>query len=211
MLDKVFSVCSNSPTIQDGTYLIASAKNQNKVLSVDNNRNTSGTNILLWNRAEIPYRQFQFTYQGNGYYKIKNMGSGLYLSAAGQRGSSGTNVEQSSSATLWQVLPDGAGGYYIVPNCSYTSCLDLYTGIPDNGKNIEIWNYNMRGSQRWYLIDKAVNKWSDYTGQYAAGIVIQHSGHSFIKREDHICDSWCLRYEWQNEDWKDSSDKCKSL
>ena len=108
-MDKVFSVCSNSPTIQDGTYLIASAKNQNKVLSVDNNRNTSGTNILLWNRSEIPYRQFQFTYQGNGYYKIKNMGSGLYLSAAGQRGSSGTNVEQSSSATLWQVLPDGAG------------------------------------------------------------------------------------------------------
>ena len=176
MLDKVFSVCSNSPTIQDGTYLIASAKNQNKVLSVDNNRNTSGTNILLWNRSEIPYRQFQFTYQGNGYYKIKNMGSGLYLSAAGQRGSSGTNVEQSSSATLWQVLPDGAGGYYIVPNCSYTSCLDLYTGIPDNGKNIEIWNYNMRGSQRWYLISSSTKP--SISGQTIPGNMQQGSSFS---------------------------------
>ena len=74
------------------------------------------------NRAEIYYRQFQFTYQGNGYFK--NMGSG-YLSARGIGSSSGTNVELSSSATLWQVLPDGAGGYYIVPNGSYTSCLDL--------------------------------------------------------------------------------------
>ena len=176
MLDKVFSVCSNSPTIQDGTYLIASAKNQNKVLSVDNNRNTSGTNILLWNRLEIPYRQFQFTYQGNGYYKIKNMGSGLYLSAAGQRGSSGTNVEQSSSATLWQVLPDGAGGYYIVPNCSYTSCLDLYTGIPDNGKNIDLWNYNMRGSQRWYLISSSAKP--SISGQTIPGNMQQGSSFS---------------------------------
>ena len=156
MLDKIFSVRSNSPTIKDGTYMIASAKNQNKVLSVDNNRNTSGTNILLWNRSEIPYRQFQFTYQGNGYYKIKDMGSDLYLSVAGQGSASGTNVEQSSSATLWQVLPDSAGGYYIVPNCSSTACLDLYTGIPENGKNIALWNYNMRGSQRWYLISSAV-------------------------------------------------------
>ena len=176
MLDKVFSVRSNSPTIQDGIYLIASAKNQNKVLSVDNNRNTSGTNILLWNRSEIPYRQFQFTYQGNGYYKIKNMGSGLYLSAAGQRGSSGTNVEQSSSATLWQVLPDGAGGYYIVPNCSYTSCLDLYTGIPDNGKNIDLWNYNMRGSQRWYLISSSAKP--SISGQTIPGNMQQGSSFS---------------------------------
>ena len=176
MLDKIFSVRSNTPTIQNGTYLIASAQNQNKAISVDGNKNTSGTNILLWNRAEIPYRQFQFTYQGNGYYKIKNMGSGLYLSAAGQGSSSGTNVELSSSATLWQVLPDGAGGYYIVPSCSYTSCLDLYTGIPDNGKNIEIWNYNMRGSQRWYLISSSTKP--SISGQTIPGNMRQGSSFS---------------------------------
>lgn len=156
LLDKIFSVRTNVATIKDGVYLITSAQNQNKTLSVDNNKNTSGTNILLWNRAEIPYRQFQFAYQGNGYYTIKNMGSGLYLSVAGQGSKSGTNVEQSSKATLWQVLSDGAGGYYIVPDCSSTSCLDLYTGKPENGKNIEIWNYNMRGSQRWYLASTSV-------------------------------------------------------
>lgn len=155
LLDKIFSVKSNSATIRDGIYLITSAQNQNKGLSVDNNRNTSGTNILLWDRANIPHRQFQFSYQGNGYYTIRNVGSGLYLSVTGQSAESGANVEQSSSATLWQVLSDGTGGYYILPNCSSTSCLDLYTGKPENGKNIEIWKYNMLGSQRWYLAGTA--------------------------------------------------------
>ncbi len=155
LLDKIFSVKSNSATIRDGIYLITSAQNQNKGLSVDNNRNTSGTNILLWDRANIPHRQFQFSYQGNGYYTIRNVGSGLYLSVTGQSEESGSNVEQSSSATLWQVLSDGTGGYYILPNCSSTSCLDLYTGKPENGKNIEIWKYNMLGSQRWYLAGAA--------------------------------------------------------
>lgn len=176
LVDKVFSVYGTAATIKDGTYLIASAQNQNKVLSVDNNRNTSGTNILLWNRAEIPYRQFKFTYKGDGYYTIQNMGSGLYLSATGQGGASGTNVEQSSTATLWQVLPDGAGGYYITPNCSSTACLDLYTGIPQNGKNIEIWNYNMKGSQRWYLIGTAVKP--TISGQTIPGNMKQGSSFS---------------------------------
>ena len=51
--------------------------------------------------------------------------------------------------------PLNEGGYYILPNCSSTSCLDLYTGKPENGKNIEIWKYNMLGSQRWYLAGTA--------------------------------------------------------
>ena len=132
-------VMSTGRTITDGIYMIASVNNQNYSLSVDHNRNTSGTNILLWQRASIPHRKFQFIYQSNGYYKIKNIGSGA-------------NVEQSSSATLWQVLPDGSGSYYIVPNCSSTSCLDLYSGVPKNGQNIETWKYNLLGSQRWLLI-----------------------------------------------------------
>ena len=83
----------------------------NYVLSIDKNKNTSGTNILLWTKANIAYRRFQISYQNNGYYKIKNEGSGLYLSVAGQSGNSGANVEQSSVGTLWQILPDGNGSY----------------------------------------------------------------------------------------------------
>lgn len=133
-------VLSTGRTIADGSYLINSAQNQGYSLSVDHNRNISGTNILLWQRGDIPHRRFQFIYQSNGYYTIKNVGSGLYLSVTGQSSASGANVEQSSTATLWQVLPDNKGGYYIVPNCSATSCLDLYSGIPANGKTSKLGN-----------------------------------------------------------------------
>ena len=97
---------------------------------------TSGTNLLLWANRNVAFRRFKFTYQSNGYYTIKNEGSGLYLSVKGQGSASGSNVELSSSATQWQVLPDGTGSYYLVPKCSSTSCLDMYSGIPANGKNI---------------------------------------------------------------------------
>ena len=113
LVNKVFMVLGTDRTIADGIYQIANVQNTGYVLSVDHNKNTSGTNILLWTKSSILYRQFQFIYQGNGYYKIKNMGSGIYLGVAGQSASSGANVEQSNVGTLWQVLPDDTGSYYL--------------------------------------------------------------------------------------------------
>ena len=109
------------------------------------------TAVLLWTKSNVAYRKFQFVYQGNGYYKIKNVGSGLYLGVANNGSKAGSNVQLSSSATLWQVLPDGTGAYYLVPNCSSTCTLDLYTGILGKGKNIDIWSYNLGKAQRWKL------------------------------------------------------------
>lgn len=99
LISKLFMVLSANRTIADGTYQIANMQSGNYVLSIDKNKNTSGTNILLWTKANIAYRRFQISYQNNGYYKIKNEGSGLYLSVAGQSGNSGANVEQSSVGT----------------------------------------------------------------------------------------------------------------
>ena len=99
-------VLSNRRTISNGTHIIANNYNDNYVLSVDRNQNTSGTNVLLWTKSNVAYRKFQFVYQGNGYYKIKNVGSRLYLGVANNGSKAGSNVQLSSSTTLWQVLPD---------------------------------------------------------------------------------------------------------
>lgn len=151
LINKIFMVLSTGRTINDGIYQIANIQNTGYVLSVDNNKNTSGTNILLWTKSGIPYRQFQFIYQNNGYYKIKNIGSGLYLGVTGQSGNSGANVEQSTDGTLWQILPDDTGSYYLVPKCSSTSAMDLYSGVIKSGQNIEIWKYTLGKAQRWSL------------------------------------------------------------
>ena len=49
-------------------------------------------------------------------------------------------------------MPDGNGSYYIVPQTSSTSCLDLQTGVIAAGKNIALWNYNLGKAQRWHLL-----------------------------------------------------------
>ena len=155
----------------------------NYVLSIDKNKNTSDTNILLWTKANIAYRRFQISYQNNGYYKIKNEGSGLYLSVAGQSGNSGANVEQSSVGTLWQILPDGNDSYYIVPQTSSTSCLDLQTGVIAAGKNIALWNYNLGKAQRWHLLQASTptqTTKATISGQTVPATMNQ--GHSFSIR-----------------------------
>ena len=151
LIDKRFAVYKDGQTISIGTYYISIAENTDYALSVDNDKNTSGTNILLWTKADYEYRKFEFSYAGDGYYKIKNVGSGQYLAVTGQSGVSGTNVEQSSTAALWRVLPDGTGSYYLLPDSSSTSCLDLAGGTVQKGQNIEIWQYNMGKAQRWKL------------------------------------------------------------
>lgn len=176
LVNKAFMMLSTGRTIADGIYLIANVQNTGYVLSVDGNKNLSGTNILLWTKAAIPYRQFQFVYQDNGYYKIKNIGSGLYLSAAGQSGTSGTNVELSTKATLWQVLTDDTGAYYLIPKCSSTSAMDLYTGVIKAGQNIEIWNYNLGRAQRWTL--SAVTAKPAISGQTVPSTMSQGSSFS---------------------------------
>lgn len=176
LVSKDFMVLSTGRTIADGIYQIANVQNTGYVLSVDNNRNQSGTNVLLWTKSSIPYRQFQFIYQNNGYYKIKNMGSGIYLGVSGQSGASGANIELSTDGTLWQVLPDDTGSYYLVPKCSSTSAMDLYTGIIKKGQNIGTWSYNLRKSQRWAL--SAVNSKPVISGQTLPSTMTQGSSFS---------------------------------
>ena len=145
-------VLGSGRTVADGTYYIESMKNNGYGLNTSGNSNASGANVVLGAKSSSNYMKYVFTYQGNGYYKIKNVGSGKYLGVTGQKSASGSNVEQASGGTRWQVIPDGKGSYYIVPECSNTAAVDLTNGTVANGTNIRIWNYNLTEGQRWSLV-----------------------------------------------------------
>ena len=127
-------------------------KNNGYGLNTSGNSSASGANVVLGAKSSSSYMKYVFTYQGNGYYKIKNVGSGKYLGVTGQKSASGSNVEQASGGTRWQVIPDGKGSYYIVPECSGTAAIDLTNGTVASGTNIRIWNYNLTEGQRWSLV-----------------------------------------------------------
>ncbi len=152
LVNSAFMVLGRGRTVANGTYYIESMKNNGYGLNVSGNSSASGANVVLGAKSSSNYMKYVFTYQGNGYYKIKNVGSGKYLGVTGQKSASGSNVEQASGGTRWQVIPDGKGSYYLVPECSNTAAVDLTNGTVANGTNIRIWNYNLTEGQRWSLV-----------------------------------------------------------
>jgi glucosylceramidase len=95
--------------------------------------------------------KYKFIHQGNGNYKIQNVNSGLFLTSEKQSSSNGTKIIQSGSASLWQVLPDGKGAYYLVPAFAAGSAIDLSGGKVENGRKIQLYTNNGTPSQRWLL------------------------------------------------------------
>ena len=178
LLNQIFAVLATGKTVADGTYYIESAVNNQYTLSIKDDSKTAGANVHLWSKLDNAYMKFVISYQSDGYYKIKDVGSGYYLGVAGQSASSGANVEQSAPGTLWQILPDSTGGYYFVPKCGTKNCLDLSSGQTVNGKNIQVYKQNMTIAQRWKLVSS--NSKATLTGASTPGNI--QKGKSFSIR-----------------------------
>ncbi|MCD8231926.1 MAG: RICIN domain-containing protein [Clostridiales bacterium] len=151
LVKKVFVVLSKSKTVSNGSYYICSSSDTDYCLYVKSKSDSSGANIQLAKKSQSKYKKFKLEYQSNGYYKIKVVGSGKYLAVKGSSSSSGANIVQSSSATLWQVLPDGTGSYYLVPKCATSRCLYLDGGEVASGTNIQTCTAAISQAQRWKL------------------------------------------------------------
>jgi len=151
LVNKVFVVLSTGKTVSNGTYYYITSKvNTSYCLGIKSSSSSSGANVqLAKKKSSTEYQKFKFVYQSNGYYKIKDVGSGKYLAISSK--SSGANVKQSSTATLWQVLPDGTGSYYLVPKGATTCCLYLSGGSASSGTNVKIKTASISKSQRWTL------------------------------------------------------------
>ena len=149
--------------VSNGVYYILSAVNPQYGLSIHGNTKKARENIHLWKTSNNKYQQFEFKYVSNGYYTIRNVGSGLYMDADHYGYKNGTNVLQypyhGHINQLWRLIPLGNNRYYITPKCSNGCCVDLNRGNAKNGENIQLYTENHRTSQIWYLSKGA--KWRD--------------------------------------------------
>ncbi|MBQ4565476.1 MAG: RICIN domain-containing protein [Oscillospiraceae bacterium] len=143
--------------LENGTYFIATAQNQNFVVDVEAVSTENGANIQLWETFGTSANQMWqiVDADGDGYYTAAALHSGKYLDVDGGVSASDTNVQQYeatySDAQLWQIVPNEDGTY-----CLYSKCggfaLDLYYGQVSNGVNIRIHDVNGAVAQKWYLI-----------------------------------------------------------
>ena len=159
--------------LENGTYVIRSAINNEYVLDVDSASQTSGANVQLYEYAGATNQRFNITYLGEGYYTITAVHSGKVLDVANAGQTAGTNVWQctpnGADAQKWLVKYVGNGYYNLISKCNGLY-LDVTNGIAANGTNIDVCYGNGSNAQKFtfmkhdpnveegiYQIESAIN------------------------------------------------------
>lgn len=139
--------------INNGTYNILSALNNNKAVDVSGAGKVNGTNIQLWDCVDEFQQQFIFTRVTGTYYRITDVNSGKVLDVAGGVRKSGVNVQlyqyNGSAAQFWKLEPAGNGYYYIKSKLGYY--LDVSGASTANGTNIQVYSLNRTKAQKFKL------------------------------------------------------------
>lgn len=141
-------------SVPEGTYVLESALDSDKVASVANSSASDSAAITLNDNADLSSQRFEVISTGDGYYKIVAEHSGKVLDVKGGSSVSGTPVQQytenSTSSQQWGFVDAGNGYYYI---CSALGTfLDVKLGVAANGTQIQTYAYNGTNSQKWKLV-----------------------------------------------------------
>ena len=151
---KKIEPVKGSKTITDGTYEIELSLNNNKVVEVVDAVTYSGGNVQVFQRNNANCQKVEIKYDGNGYYTIKFVHSGMYLDVANGETTDRTNVWQcrgnGSDAQKWVIKDAGNGYYNLISKCSNTY-LTVRDGKTNNCTNIEIDSNKNTKSQKFKL------------------------------------------------------------
>ena len=114
------SAVTSAQPVASGTYTIT-CMGSNFVLDDPGASKTSGIQIIQYAADGATDEQWSFTYNGSGYYTVKNVSSGLYLASSG--GSSDALEQRTvdgGTDELWQLIASG-NGYYLVNESTGTN------------------------------------------------------------------------------------------
>ena len=146
-----------SQPIPNGRYILLYTTDQSYELDVagDTGNISDGTNVQLWSdTASSRYNSFDLTKLENGYYKIKHVASGKYLTVAGGSTAYGANVEVSadngSNAQQWAIVSNGEGYSLISKANGYA--LDLPNAATGDGNNLTTYPRFGNDAQRWTFV-----------------------------------------------------------
>lgn len=137
VIDSIVTVTSNTMTVSEGSYKLLCKDDSSKAL-------TGGSAVMLDTDNDSAEQEWYVQYVGAGYYTVRNVGSGLYLSIA--NGSDVLLAEKNDSdEQCWQILRSGSA-YYLVPKCAEGCSV----GSVD-GKNVSLDTSSLNENQRYIL------------------------------------------------------------
>lgn len=138
-------------------------------LDVDNNLSTAGTSIGQWGDNGIDAQRFVFVLQSDGSYKLRHLGTVMYVQSVGLSKVQGTQIEQNvlaatnDDAQRWFVTdPNNNGRYKLTLKntanaAGVSQVLEVGFGSPAPGARVNLWEDNgFEPAQRWVLTRTAL-------------------------------------------------------
>lgn len=160
----------NKDKMADGTYYI---KNQgvNYALDVSGGSLYAGANVQLYSLNRTNAQKWKLTHDSTGYVSFQNVGSGMYLTAAGS-GKSANVYQQKQTNNYnqkWIIMFDNSQNLRVVSALNSTLVLDVSGGKIRNSSNIQLYESNNTKAQKWVF---------EYINTNATGGLMQIMGTS---------------------------------
>ena len=134
-----------TPLVNGAIYRITPKCAQNSCVDESTCSKTVGGNVHLWQYLGNKNQLWVCEYIGNGYYRFKNLGSGLYLDKSGGGNQPSNVIQYTQNGTYaqnWKLKNCGNGWYNIV-NQAENQYLDVNCCGSSNGTQIQTyWNTN---------------------------------------------------------------------
>ena len=149
---KLNKIYSTEKTLENGTYEIVSALDENIRLNISSGVQ-SGANINVATNLNLLKQKWKVEYIKNGYYQISSfLESDKVLDVANGGKTNGTNVllwkNSNYNNQKWIIKDIGDGYYNIISKCNGLY-LDVNGGIAKNGANIHTWIANGGANQKF--------------------------------------------------------------
>jgi beta-N-acetylglucosaminidase len=147
-------VASLGQTLTDGTYTLFSMLNETSAVDIAYASSAEDANAWLYSANDCTNQDFTVSYGSDGYYTIKCVSSGMYLSVQDSSNAAGANVCQTSDGTslasqwVLKLLSDGS---YEVISALTGYVLDVDCSSTADGTNIDVWSYYGGAAQHFYF------------------------------------------------------------
>lgn len=131
---------NDASPLKNGTYVIRSAADSDKVLDVAGKATGNNANVDLWQFNDGKNQKFNFSRNSDGSYTIINCNSGKALDACQASATPGTNIAQytpnGQSNQRWYVVFTNEGTFKLVSAMNSSIVIGLSGSTPSDGTNV---------------------------------------------------------------------------
>lgn len=139
--------------LEDGTYIISSALDNNKNLDVSEAKTINGTNVQIYQNNGNNAQKWKITYLNNGYYKIRSaLNNNKCLDISGANFNVYNNIQlydcNNSNAQMF-IIKDIGNDYFSIITSKNTLYLDVDGAKTVNNTNVQLFYNNGNNAQKW--------------------------------------------------------------